>query len=155
MKEPEINEEEIKIEEIKEEEEKEEESSETHSILTNKEQRQLIIFAKLNRYHSIIFIAPIFCMLNTYFYLKIRNAVRNYYFFNIISEELMHIIAGLFYFLSYFRKSTNVKTNNNNVIKYIYNDSNTISLKKYIVFSIILSFFLFINLPLYFLNPFG
>ena len=118
MKEPEINEEEIKVEEIKEEE-KEEESSETNSILTKKEQRQLIIFAKLNRYHSIIFIAPIFCMLNTYFYLKIRNAVRNYYFFNIISEELMHIIAGLFYFLSYFRKNPDVKTNNNNVIIYI------------------------------------
>ena len=65
MKEPEINEEGIKVEEIKEEEEKEEESSETNSILTKKEQRQLIIFAKLNRYHSIIFIAPIFCMLNT------------------------------------------------------------------------------------------
>ena len=89
----EINEEEIKEEEIKEVEVKGEESLETESIKTVKNQNQLIIFTKLNKYYSIFFIAPVVCMLTNYFIYKIKapelNIVKNPYVFNMLIAELL------------------------------------------------------------------
>ena len=136
MKEQEINEEEIIRLEV---------SNESSSMLIDIYKNKPIIFPKLNKYYWILFISPFFCFLNNYFFLKIRYTIKNNYCFNIITDELLHVFAGLFYFISYFRKNGNKGNNNNTGIKYIYNKSNKINLKIYAIFLVILSLFLFSN----------
>ena len=60
--------------------------------------KSLISFPKLNKYYSILFICPVFCMLSNYFSLKLMayNIIKNKYFFGVIVTELSHILAGLF-----------------------------------------------------------
>ena len=118
----------------------------------NQSQNQLIMCAKLNKYYLILFVAPVFCMLTNYFIYKIIDPelkiVKNGYVFNMLIAELFQTFAGLFYFISYFKKNPNKgkesdnKLNRKNVIRYIYNETITIDKKIYILFLIILSTFL-------------
>ena len=119
-----------------------------------KEQKQnhLIMFAKLNKYYLILFIAPVFCMITNYFISKIKdpelNIIKNPYVFNMLNVELFHTFAGLFYFISYFNKNPNKgkesdeNRSSNNAIQYIYNETITIDIKLHILFLITLSSFM-------------
>jgi len=116
---------------------------------TEEKSNKLIIFAKFNRYYIILFISPIFCMLANYFIYKLKdndlNVFKHQYIFNMLNAEIFYGFAGLFYFVSYFRKNSNRgKESDENLskitnIQYIYNETTTIDLKKYILFLILLS----------------
>ena len=122
------------------------------SVETEREEKQekkLIIFAKFNRYYIILFISPIFCMLANYFIYKVKdkklNIFKHQYIFNMLNVPIFHAFAGLFYFVSSFRKNSNKgKASEEDLtkvstIQYIYNEADTIDIKKYIIFLIILS----------------
>ena len=116
---------------------------------TEEKPNKLIIFAKFNRYYIILFISPIFCMLANYFIYKLKdnglNIFKHQYIFNMLNAEIFYAFAGLFYFMSYFRKNSNRgKESDENLskitnIQYIYNETTTIDLKKYILILILLS----------------
>ena len=76
--------------------------------------KALITFVQFNKYYLILFISPIFLMLFQYFLLKIYeyNIIINSYFYSLILTEFVYILAGLFYFISYFRKNSNINANN-------------------------------------------
>ena len=105
--------------------------------------KSLISFPKLNKYYSILFICPVFCMLSNYFSLKLMayNIIKNKYFFGVIVTELSHILAGLFYFLSYFWKNSNKVSNHKikNGIKYSKNIFLNFNSKKVFIFLLLLS----------------
>ena len=102
------------------ENEKEEKLNKTETI-----KKPLITFAKLNKYYIILFISPIFCMLSNYISDKIgkvsnvsnesnvlnvsnvSNVSNENYFYIVINSELFYIFAGLFYFVSFFKKNSN------------------------------------------------
>ena len=122
------------------------------SVETEREEKQekkLIIFAKFNRYYIILFISPIFCMLANYFIYKVKdkklNIFKHQYIFNMLNVPIFHAFAGLFYFVSSFRKNSNKgKASEEDLtkvssIQYIYNEADTIDIKKYFIFLIILS----------------
>ena len=116
---------------------------------TEEKPNKLIIFAKFNRYYIILFISPIFCMLANYFIYKLKdnglNIFKHQYIFNMLNAEIFYAFAGLFYFVSYFRKNSNRgKESDENLskitnIQYIYNETTTIDFKKYILILILLS----------------
>ena len=116
---------------------------------TNEKPNKLIIFAKFNRYYLILFISPIFCMLTNYFIFKIKdkelNIFKHQYIFNMLNAEIFYAFAGLFYFVSYFRKNSNKgresdeNLSNINSIQYIYNESKKINYKIFIIFLITLT----------------
>ena len=85
----------------------EEEKEEIKEVPKNKS--SLIIFTKINKYYSVLFICPIICMLTNYISKKINqlNIINQPYFFTFITVELSYILAGLFYFVSYLRKNSN------------------------------------------------
>ena len=116
---------------------------------TNEKPNKLIIFAKFNRYYLILFISPVFCMLANYFIFKIKdkelNIFKHQYIFNMLNSEIFYTFAGLFYFISYFKKNSNKgresdeNLTNINSIQYIYNESNKINYKIFIIFLVTLS----------------
>ena len=82
-------------------------------------------------------------MLGNYFSLKLMtyNITKNKYFFVVIVTELSHILAGLFYFLSYFWKNSNKVSNHKikNGIKYSKNIFLNFNSKKVFIFLLLLS----------------
>ena len=129
----------------------------------------LITFAKLNKYYIILFISPIFCMLSNYISDKIgkvsnvsnesnvlnvsnvSNVSNENYFYIVINSELFYIFAGLFYFVSFFKKNSNKGreleklekvSSSDKDIDYIYNASITNNTKKVLIFMMILSLLL-------------
>ena len=107
-----------------------EEDGELPEIKYNKNSK--ITFAKLNKYFIIPFLCPIFCFLTHYFYALCQEIkiIERTELFDSIFTDISYIIAGLFYFISYFRinynkkneSSSNIENNNSGVI-YIYNES--------------------------------
>ena len=77
-------------------------------------------------------------MLFQYFLLKIDeyNIIINSYFYSLILTEFVYILAGLFYFISYFIKNSNINANNKFLIgtKYLNNKSNNYNSKKVYLF---------------------
>ena len=105
--------------------------------------KALITFVQFNKNYLILFISPIFLMLFRYFLLKINeyNIIINSYFYSLILTEFVYILAGLFYFISYFRKNSNINANNKFLIgtKYLNNKSNNYNSKKVYLFYFLLS----------------
>ena len=115
-----------------------------------KNNKALITFVQFNKYYLILFISPIFLMLFQYFLLKIDeyNIIINSYFYSLILTEFVYILAGLFYFISYFRKNSNINANNKFLIgtKYLNNKSNNYNSKKVYLFYFLLSALLIIDI---------
>ena len=89
----------------------------------NEKNKSLITFSKLNKYYLIPFFYAIFIFIFYLFGYLIDNdkLLKNHEFIITILYDLHIVAAGLFYFISYFRKNINNKNIKNIGINYIYN----------------------------------
>ena len=121
--------------------------------------KQKIVFAKLNKYFLLPFLAPIFCMMSNYFFNKVYySKIKRVEFLVMIYAELSYVIAGLLHFTTKYRSKSkkgeiiNEKNDNSNnkVIELIYNKSFIINTKKALIFifmiSLIYTILIFLNI---------
>ena len=94
------------MEEIDEKIEKNEELTEN-----NDENKSLITFAKLNKYFLIPFLSAIFNFLSYLFgkLIEESNVLKKLEYIEPILYDLPFVIAGLFYFISYFQVNVDIK----------------------------------------------
>ena len=95
------------------------------------EKKSLITFAKLNKFFLIPILCAIFGFLNYLFEIIIdeTEVIKRQEFIKSICYELPYVLAGLFYFISYFKSNAKRKNKSNNNkesdtgINYIYNEN--------------------------------
>ena len=125
--------------------------SKRDTLMTDKQKKPFISFAKINKYFLIPFITPVFCMFANYFLYKIKatKVVKNEEFIFTCYVLLSYIGVGCFYFISKFRQKVEGEKENFlyrestiSSIKYIYNEGIKINKLKGSILIIFLAFLL-------------
>ena len=125
--------------------------SKRDTLMTDKQKKPFISFAKINKYFLIPFITPVFCMFANYFLYKIKatKVVKNEEFIFTCYVLLSYIGVGCFYFISKFRQKVEGAKENFlyrestiSSIKYIYNEGIKKNILKGSILIIFLAFLL-------------
>ena len=100
--------------------------SKRDTLMTDKQKKPFISFAKINKYFLIPFITPVFCMFANYFLYKIKatKVVKNEEFIFTCYVLLSYIGVGCFYFISKFRQKVEGEKEN-----FLYRESTISSIK--------------------------